>query len=224
MSTRVWIGTKLIDTNERGMKNMVIGVTGGVGSGKTTVAKLLECNYNASLILADDIAKLLMRKGEEVYTRVVEGFGSKILDNDGNIDNSILSKEVFSNPDKLKLLNSITHPAVISSIKILIENMSYEGNHMIVLESAMLIETGLSSLCDKVVAVVTDNSLRTKRLLNDRGYSKEKTRSVMNNQKSNDWIVNNSDYVIHNNSNVDNLEHEIDNLIVKLEEIYGEFK
>ncbi|WP_455715463.1 dephospho-CoA kinase [Anaerosporobacter sp.] len=195
----------------------VIGLMGGVGSGKSTVADILEKEYGAHLIITDDIAKKLSEKGEESYQLIVSYFGTEILGVDGQIDRKKLSGIVFSDKEKLEKLNSFTHPLVmkrvkneIELIKVLNKQKTIEEQILyVVIETALLIEAGYRDLCDSVWYVAVDEEIRKQRLMSNRGYSEEKIAAILKNQMSDKDFDDNCDKVLYNNGNMDNLKKEI---------------
>lgn len=208
---------------------LVIGITGGVGTGKTTVAKIVAEQIGAKLILTDDLAKDLMRKGQESYNNVCKAFGKEILDKDGEIDRKKLAQIVFNNEHKLEILNECTHPAVVKKVNELVAQYSAENkknktrkniDSMVVIESALLLESGIGKICNKVWYVFTDINIRKLRLMKDRGYSEERVKNMIEKQNHpvyiNDIQKDKYDKVIVNNGDVnmlrDNIKESIDNI------------
>lgn len=177
----------------------VIGITGGVGSGKSTVLRLIEQKYNACIIMADDVARELMEKGRSAYLQVVEFFGEDILDADGSIDRAVLADIVFNNKNKLMVLNSIVHPLVKKDIIELITKLriSEEYDYVLV-EAALLLDDHYDVFMDEVWYIYTDEAVRRQRLKTGRGYSDEKIDSVMKNQMSDEEFKKKCDIIIDN--------------------------
>jgi dephospho-CoA kinase len=200
----------------------IIGLMGGVGSGKSTVADILEKEYGAHLIITDDIAKKLSEKGEESYQLIVSYFGNEILREDGEIDRKKLSGIVFADKNKLNKLNSFTHPLVmkhvineIEQIKAYNEQKDVEEQiPYVVIETALLIEAGYRNLCDTVWYVAVDDEIRKQRLMSSRGYSEEKIAAILKNQMSDKDFDDNCDKVLYNNGNIFDLRKEIQLLMV----------
>ncbi len=194
---------------------MIIGVTGGVGSGKSTILDILKSDYNAHIILADEVARELMKPSKSAFNAVCDAFGNDILrDIDGVtcIDRIQLSKIVFKNPDKLKLLNSIIHPLVrVEILKIFDDIYSIDNNALIILESAILIEAGYKDLLDYLWFVYARKDIRINRLIESRGYSLERCENIMENQLSDDQYKNNCDFVIDNSESIDFSKKQISN-------------
>lgn len=159
---------------------MVIGITGGIGSGKSTVLKYINENYDVEVLLTDNIAKDLMKPGMISYNLIVEYFGDEILSGE-EIDSKKLGKIVFNNKEKLGKLNSFTHPYVFEYIENFI---SIHSDKIIFIESALLMSTKLKDMCDKILYVETDLEIRKERLMSGREYTLERIEEVLKNQNS----------------------------------------
>ena len=187
---------------------MIIGVMGGVGSGKSTVLSYLEEKYNALIIQSDKVAKEIMLPGNLVFEKIKKNFPKVIKDN--KIDSNLLALEVFGNKDKLEILNSITHPATINEIR---KRMKQSDKSIIVIESAILLGTGLENDCNQLWYVYCNNDTRIERLMNSRGYSREKCLSVINNQPSEESYKLASDVVIDNSFSQENTKEQINKIL-----------
>jgi len=177
----------------------VIGLTGGAGSGKSYIAGLLETACKVCHINTDQISRLQMQKGGCVYRKVLEHFGTAFLDDVGEINRQKLGEYVFPRPDELEILNAITHPPVKEEVSRVIEAAGKDGYDVILLESALLIEAGYKEICDEIWYVYTKRQTRKQRLLETRGYSKERVRDMFRSQKTDKFFREHADYVIDNN-------------------------
>lgn len=139
-------------------KKLIIGLTGSIGTGKSTVAKIFA-NYGAKVIDADKIAHDLLRPGSVLSRRVIRAFGREITDGKEGIDRRKLGYLVFSNKSKLKKLNSITHPSIIRAIKSRIKSFK---SGIIILDAPLLVEAGLKKIVGKIIVV---KASRKKQLL-----------------------------------------------------------
>lgn len=192
----------------------VIGLTGGVGSGKTTVANVLREQFGAYLIITDDIARNLMEPGQISYTLTVEHFGNGILDQNGNIDRGLLASIVFADEEKLAILNSFSHPYVEQEVARQIQSVKEENiASMIVVETALLIQVGYHEFCDEVWCVCVDEQVREFRLQENRGYSVEKTREIRNKQMSDEVYRQYATHIIWNLGDKNNLVEQISQLV-----------
>ena len=142
----------------------VIGITGGIGSGKSLVADIMIKKYKAYLINSDSIAKEQMMPGGVSYEGVVEYFGKQILMEDGTIDKGKLSKIVFSDKDKLLKLNSLTHPNVLIEVqRIIAHKRDSRIVPFCIIETALMIEAGYDFVCDEVWYVHSPQDIRRSR-------------------------------------------------------------
>ena len=163
-----------------------IGITGGVGAGKSTVLSFLEEHCQAYVIQADLAGHKVMEPGERCYGPVVELFGKKILKTDKTIDRKKVSDVVFSNEDLLKKLNAIIHPAVKTYILEELARQKEEGRKLCVVEAALLLEEGYQNFCDQVWYIHTDQEIRIERLRESRGYTREKALAIIKSQAPED--------------------------------------
>lgn len=186
----------------------VIGLTGGVGSGKSLAAEILRRITGGELLIADDLGHLAMRKGTEGYRRIVDAFGECILSDNGEIDRRKLGEQVFGREDLLRELNGIVHPQVISYIKNYIAEREALGG-LIILESAILFETGCEELCDEVWYVWVPEQVRIRRLQESRGYSREKCEAIMAQQMQEEEYRDRCSHMIRNDGSVEELEETL---------------
>jgi dephospho-CoA kinase len=193
----------------------IIGLTGGVGSGKSTVAQIMKEKYNAHIVIADKIGHIAMEKGANTYIEIVHCFGNDILDAGGNINRRRLGEIVFNNLDQLLLLNSIIHPFVYQYIQNEIRQVIEEAKtDIFIIESAIIIEAGYKELCDEIWYVSSTKEIRSERLRKTRGYSQEKIDSIMSNQLSDREFSNNSTKTIYNNINIDKIYEQLELIVV----------
>ena len=184
---------------------MIIGVMGGVGSGKSTVLNYLENNYEAKIIEADKVAKEVMLPGNDVYNEIVKTFPEVIVDN--KIDSKKLAEIVFNNKEQLEKLNSITHPGAVKEI---VSRIKSSKNRIIVVESAILLGSGVEQYCDELWFVFCNRDTRIKRLIQTRGYSKEKCISVIESQPADEEYNKAADEFIDNSYSEENTREQID--------------
>ncbi len=190
----------------------IIGITGGVGSGKSRVLNELKVQYGAYIIEADKLAHELMEPGKVIYEEIVTAFGEDILceEEPHVIDRVKLGKIVFSDKKHLEALNKIVHPLVKKSILMLIRQAKEKGDvRLFVIEAALLIEDGYKSICDELWYIWVDKETRIKRLMLQRNYTKEKSVSIMNNQSSDEFYKENCDFIIDNNRDYEYTSEQI---------------
>lgn len=159
----------------------VIGLTGGVGSGKTEAAHRLAELAGAEMLIADELGHLVMEKGTAGYHRIVEEFGTGILDETGAVSRERLAEVVFSDEKELQRLNRIIHPAVKEYLAAYIAERREQTGYL-VLETALMFETGCDALCDEVWYVYVPAGIRAARLAENRGYTEEKSLAIMEKQ------------------------------------------
>lgn len=191
----------------------VIGITGGVGCGKSTVLDILKNEYNAKIIEADKVGHIVMEKGNIAYDDVVELFGNDILDSEGNIDRKILARKVFNDKALLKRHTDIVHPAVKEYISKFIDTQKKNNEELVIVEAALLIEAGYRDLCDEFWYVRTFDEIRRSRLKLNRGYTDEHIDSIVKNQLSDKQFIDKTDKILENNKNVEELRENIKKLI-----------
>jgi dephospho-CoA kinase len=190
---------------------VVIGLTGGIASGKSTVsAKLKE--LGAVVIDADLLARDVVRKGEMAYNRIVQCFGADILLPNGEINRKKLGSIVFSDKEKLALLNSITHPEIINRIKKRIRELKAEGIKVIVLDAAILIEMGLHKYVDSVWVVTVDRDTQIKRLIERDRFDYREAENRINSQFSNEVRKKYADVIIDNNRPIEEVGKRLEEL------------
>ena len=175
----------------------IIGITGGVGAGKSTVLHMLKELCNCRIVMADDEAKKLMNKGGALEDAAVRLFGLNAYREDGTLNTGHIAEIFYKNPSKQQEWNNLVHPAVNNYIHNLIDETRKEGKFdYLFIEAALLIENGYDSICDEIWYVYADADTRIKRLSNDRGYSKDKSVSIMKKQLSDEEFRKNCSFVI----------------------------
>ena len=163
----------------------VIGITGGVGAGKSEILKYLKEKHHAMVVEADKVGHLLMEPGGACYYSIVEKFGSSILNGGQTINRGKLAKIVFADAALLEALNKIIHPRVKAHIvSEIAKERAYHRTELFVIEAALLLEDHYDVICDEIWYIDTDMEIRAKRLKETRGYDDEKIAGIMANQKS----------------------------------------
>ncbi len=183
----------------------VIGVTGGVGSGKSRVLNFLRDEYGADIIVADRVAEELEDIGGSAIKPLTDAFGEVILDEEGRLDRAAFSDLIFSDQAALDKVNAIVHPLTIDEISRRIDRSS---SPLTVVEAAVFPD-GLKDLCDEIWFVDADEDIRKERLISDRGYSPEKCEDIMNSQASREGFLSFSNKVIDNNGPLEETQRQI---------------
>ena len=194
----------------------VIGITGGVGSGKTQVLEYLNDKYGATICLTDEVARRLQRKGGEVFDAIVAHFGEEILDDKGELDRQKLGSIVFTDNEELAVLNSLVHPAVKEEVKKEIRKEERRNTNLFLLESALLIEDDYEEICDEVWYIHVDADIRKKRLMYGRGYSEKRVDNIIASQMKKREYMMNCDRVIDNSGVFVETTMQLDRIIREL--------
>ncbi len=181
----------------------IIGLTGGIGSGKSTVLKLFK-NLGIRTYSADISAKQLVNSDEKLIDLIKTSFGNNIY-KDNILDSKKLSKIVFGNTEKLKLLNSIIHPVVALDFKNFLE---LNNDDYIVKEAAIIFETKSESNYDKIILIRSPLEVRIERVMNRDSLSRLEVMKRINNQLDENSIIDKCDYII-NNQNIKNLKDKV---------------
>lgn len=190
---------------------ILIGITGGVGCGKSEVLRYLKENYNTRVLLADDVANQLKEPGMPCYQPVIECLGRQILDENGLIDKGKMAKAIFSEDGKLEAINAIIHPAVRTYIEQAINKEREEQKiDFFFLEAALLIEEHYDEMMDDMWYVYADEQIRRERLKVSRGYSDEKTDSIMSKQLSEQEFREKCNFVLDNSGSFEDTKKQID--------------
>lgn len=192
----------------------VIGLTGGIGSGKSLVANILQNKYGAYLLNTDGIAKSQMEPGGESYKAVLDYFGGEIVSADGTIDRNKLAGIIFDDKNKRLKLNELTHPIVLEAVMEEIQNARLKGTiPYLIIETALMIEAGCDYMCDEIWYVFAPEEHRRSRLKKEREYTDEKIDSIFNNQSKEEAFRAKYTKVIENVGDMKFLEEQVDNLI-----------
>lgn len=163
----------------------VIGITGGVGAGKSKVLEYLEEKYNCQVILADKVAHMLEEKGQKCYEELTALLGEEILAPDKSIDKQKMAGIIFADRDLLYKVNNIVHPAVKAFIVKTIDDKRIEGRlDFLFIEAALLIEDGYDVIVDELWYIHSDVDVRRDRLKSTRAYSDEKIDEIIQKQLS----------------------------------------
>lgn len=198
----------------------VIGITGGVGAGKSFILEYLKNKYNAKILIADEIGHMVMRKGTMGYQKVLETFSSEVLDNHGEISRPLLAKIIFADEEKRQYLNNIIHPLVKAYIQEEIELARKQKEVKIaVVEAALLLEDHYETICDELWYIYTKEEIRRERLKLGRGYSEEKIDAIIASQASEETFRRKCNEVIDNNTLPDEVYRQIDLIMKSREEL-----
>jgi dephospho-CoA kinase len=187
---------------------MIIGLTGGIGSGKTTVANFFSAFKNVAIYIADVEAKNLMNSSEIIKEKLLQEFGGNSFV-DQKLNRKFISKIVFNNSEKLAVLNAIVHPEVKKHFKSFMENNI--DKTYIIYENAILFESKSNLVCDYIISVYADVNIRIKRVTVRDTSTKEEVFNRMQNQWSDDKKMLQSNYII-SNTNLDETKNQVNSI------------
>ncbi|WP_147532591.1 dephospho-CoA kinase [Bacillus marasmi] len=193
---------------------VIIGLTGGIASGKSTVSNMLK-ELGIPVIDADEEARLAVEKGEKAYYEIVEHFGEDILLEDGSIDRPKLGSIIFPNEEKRKILNSIVHPAVRQNM--LQKKVQYvaAGHQFVVLDIPLLFESKLTHMVDKILLVFVDKQTQLDRLIARNNFTESEAKSRIASQlplkEKKQW----ADDIIDNNGTIEESKQQLLTILTK---------
>ncbi len=194
----------------------VIGLTGGIGSGKSTVSQFLA-ELGAVILDADRVGHEALKPDTEVWREVVAAFGRQVLTPGGNIDRAKLGEIVFGKPESLSRLNQIMHPRMFDMVKAQLEGYRQQGAEVVVLEAPLLIEAGWTSLVDEVWVTVASEATVLRRLKERIGLSQAESLARIRSQLSSEERTKHADVIINNDGDLDELRVKINELWKGLE-------
>ena len=194
----------------------VIGITGGVGAGKSEVLKLIKGMCSCVIVTADDLARSLEVKGEVCYEPLVALLGKEVLAGDGQIDPKKMAKMIFSDngEELLKGVNAIVHPAVKERILSMIEEeRAANDKDWFFIEAALLIEDGYDRIADELWYVYADEDVRRGRLRSSRNYSDEKITDIIQSQSSDEVFRRYCSVVIDNSGDIEDTKKQLEKVL-----------
>ncbi|MEH7082934.1 dephospho-CoA kinase [Neobacillus drentensis] len=188
--------------------SLVIGLTGGIASGKSTVSNFFK-EMNITVVDADIEARLAVMKGETAYFKIIAEFGDDILLADGEIDRPKLGSIIFHQVEKRQLLNDIVHPEVRRRMKEKVETAKKNGEEVVVLDIPLLFESKLTYMVDKTLLVFVDNETQLKRLIARNNLSIEDAEARIHSQMPLSDKLRLADAVINNNGSVEDTKKQL---------------
>jgi dephospho-CoA kinase len=192
---------------------LLVGLTGGIGSGKSTVSAMLA-ERGAEIIDADRIAREVVLPGTPAWCKIRDHFGPEVLLADGHIDRAALAGKVFADPAKLALLNQITHPEIFARIADRLEEL-HGRRVVVVLDAALLLETGLAQRVDVLIVTHSPTEVRVERL-DARGLGADQARARMASQLSDEERLAKADLAIDNSGTFEDLAEQVDEAWLEL--------
>ena len=196
----------------------VFGLTGNIGSGKSTVGKMLAAAGWVH-IDADYIGKVAAEPGTAANEEIRRTFGGEYFDEDGNLNRKKLGAYVFADQSELAKLNAILHPAIRAEMKRRIDkSLERDSQRHIVVEAAIMLETGMDDLVDKIIVVAAADKIRLRRVMARDNMPREQILERMANQMSQQEKIRLADYVIDNSSDVAALRQAVEEFLQKIKE------
>ena len=196
-------------------KPFVVGLTGQTGAGKTTVSEAFRKNGYA--VINADLVSREVTADPYVTKRLGELFGADVLREDGTLDRKVLGNKVFSDPNELLKLNTVLHPMIVKRIEEMIETLAQSGQKRILLDAPTLFESGANRLCDKTLAVLADEELRKKRIMERDGLTEAEALRRIKAQHPASYYRTKSSFTLRNNGTAEQLEKDAQPLIDRLE-------
>lgn len=192
---------------------MILGVTGGIGAGKSAVLDLFQSEFGAEIIRTDEVAAALEEPGQPGLDRLTACFGKKILGTDGHLDRKAFARRIFSDPEALRQVNGILHPLTWQAVK---DRVAKSTSELVVIESALFDESS-RELCQKLICVDTSEENRIHRLMESRGYTREKCLDIMKNQPGREQFLQLADVVLDNNGSMDSVREQIASMLKNIQ-------
>lgn len=187
-----------------------IGITGGIGAGKSEIIKYIANRQDVVFIIADKLAYELESPGNECYDRIVRALGEEVLDSNGEINKKKMAAAIFSDSSLLETVNSIIHPAVKEHIIKRMNESRNMGMKFFFVEAALLIEEGYETILDELWYIRADEDIRRDRLKKSRGYSDEKIDSIFENQLDDEEFIKHCKVIIDNSGELSETYKQID--------------
>lgn len=188
-----------------------IGITGGVGAGKSEILKYIGKHYKCEIYLADEVAHLVKEPGNDCYSQLVSLLGNDVLDADGRINKPKMAEKIFSDKEVLQRVNAIVHPAVRTFLENKYEQACANPNvELFFVEAALLIEAGYGEMVDELWYIYAREDVRRTRLRHNRGYTEEKISAIMAQQLSDEAFRKNCSFVIDNSDSLEESFRQID--------------
>ncbi|MNU18929.1 Dephospho-CoA kinase [compost metagenome] len=191
----------------------IIGLTGGIGSGKTTVAKFIE-DFGFPVYYSDDRAKGIVNDNDDLKVKIKELLGDESYDENGLYNRKFVAEKVFNNKDLLQSLNEIIHPAVRLDFE---DWVKKQTKYLIFKETALLFELKLHKQCYRSVLVTAEDNIRIKRVMDRDGKTYREVQSVMEKQMPEKEKIKLANCIIYNNTNLDDLKEQTEKIIFEIE-------
>ncbi len=192
-------------------KMIVLGITGGIASGKSSVSRILK-ELGAEIIDADVVAREIVEPGEPALNDIAEAFGRDMIREDGSLDRRKLGRLVFQDPESLRKLNEITHPRILARIRERLDQIMQNPSkpELVVIDAAILMDTELVKMVDRVLVVTAPTDLRIKRIMERDGLTLEEAKNRIDSQTPQYILKKHADYVLEADGSLDELRRKVE--------------
>jgi dephospho-CoA kinase len=194
---------------------LLVGLTGNIGSGKSTVARMLS-ERGATIIDADVLARRAVELGTPAYTRIVSRWGRAVVAPDGHLDRAALRRLVFADQAQLEELNEIVHPEVERLREELVDQARVRGDRVVVCDIPLLFEKGMAERFDRILLVDATRPIRLERLLQDRGLQTTEAMEIIAAQMPAELKRARADFIVENNGTLTQLERRVQDVWLAL--------
>ena len=197
------------------MKDLILGLTGSIGSGKSTVSHILESEYGFFTVDADKAAHAVTGPGSPVLAELAAEFGGDILEN-GILNRKLLASRAFSSEASTERLNAITHPHILERMREELENLPAPQKRRVVIDAPLLFEAGLDRLCGAVLSITAPYDIQLRRVMERDGCTREEVLRRLERQHPADFYRDRSSHVIDNGGSLEDLKSELKSVILEL--------
>jgi len=198
------------------MKKIKVAITGGIGSGKSSITDYLE-KKGYSVLRADLIAKELMAQDEQIKKKLIKEFGEESYSED-KLNTKYLAANVFTNEENVQKINSIVHPPVMQKIELLSKEI-FKNQNIVFIETALVYEANLEDFFDYVILVLADEKTRIERIIARENVNEEQVRARMQFQIPDDEKKDDADFVLDNNTTLQELENRVEFLLILIRQL-----
>ncbi|WP_208592272.1 dephospho-CoA kinase [Gracilibacillus suaedae] len=201
--------------SKKRVKELIIGLTGNIATGKSTISKMIQEKYQIPVIDADIVSREVVEPGEQALEEIVATFGEEILLEDGTLDRKLLGSIIFQDLSKREQLNAIVHPAVRKRMLSKKEELLQQGNQSIVMDIPLLFENKLTYLVEKTIVVYTTEDVQLQRLIERNQLTEKEARDRMNSQMNMEKKRELADAIIDNSGSIEESENQLINIFEK---------
>ena len=193
----------------------VVGLTGGIASGKSMVARMFV-ELGARLVDADLLARQVVEPGKPAWGAIADHFGEGVLNPDRTLNREKLAEVIFRDPDERRVLNAITHPRIGAEMLDLIQRFQREGAAVVLIDAALLLESPATNWIRPVVVVTAEEEVRAERIMERDGLSREQALARIRSQMREDERKTRADYVIDNSGTLEELKRRVEEVWIEL--------